>query len=115
MKQEITQAIATGAVTLATSTGILTSVLAYLGSNAAGIGAASTLIFGAIYVFFQYSSNKKLTIAEINKIEIDGLSTEVQSLTVDFKEHKAESNKQFDNLNVKIDTIVDKVVNGLHG
>ena len=109
MKQELTQAIATSSVTLATSTGILTSVLAFLGSNAAGIGAASTLIFGAIYVYFQWSSNKKLTIAEINKININDLSTEVQSLTVDFKEHKTESNKQFDNLSTKMDTIVNKL------
>ena len=109
MKQELTQAIATSSVTLATSTGILTSVLAFLGSNAAGIGAASTLIFGAIYVYFQWSSNKKLTIAEINKININELSTEVQILTVDFKEHKIESNKQFDNLSTKMDTIVNKL------
>ena len=109
MKQELTQAIATSSVTLATSTGILTSVLAFLGSNAAGIGAASTLIFGAIYVYFQWSSNKKLTIAEINEANISDLSTEVQILTVDFKEHKIESNKQFDNLSTKMDTIVNKL------
>ncbi len=109
MRQEITQGIVTSAATLATSTGILTSVLAFLGSNAAGIGAASTLIFGAIYVYFQWSSNKKLTIAEINEANISDLSTEVQILTVDFKEHKIESNKQFDNLSTKMDTIVNKL------
>jgi len=42
LKQEITQAIATSAVTLTAGTGILTSVLAFLGNNAAGIGAGST-------------------------------------------------------------------------
>jgi len=109
MRQEITQGIVTSAATLATSTGILTSVLAFLGSNAAGIGAASTLIFGAIYVYFQWSSNKKLTIAEINEANISDLSTEVQILTVDFKEHKIESNKQFDNLSTKMDIIANKL------
>lgn len=76
MRQDLTQGIANSAVTLATSTGILTSVLAFLDSNAAGIGAGSTIIFGCIYVYFQWSSNKKLTIAEVNTIEIDNLRGE---------------------------------------
>lgn len=104
MRQEITQTISTSAATLATSTGILTSVLAFLGSNAAGIGAGSTLIFGVIYVYFQWSSNKKLTIAEINSIKVKGLE---QSLA----DHKDETNKQFDVVNSGIDSIL-KIVKG---
>lgn len=110
MKQEITQAIATSSVTLATSTGILTSFLGYLGHHAAGIGAACTIIFGIIYVYFQFSSNRKLTIAEINKIEIYENKEFTQNLSEEFKEHKIETSKQFDKVDTKLDKIIAKLV-----
>jgi len=55
-----------------------------------------------IYVYFQYSSNKKLTIAEINKINIDDLS---QS----FVDHKEETSKQFQHVNAGINEILNKL------
>lgn len=94
MKQEIAQGLATSAVTLTTSTGILTSVLAYLGSNAAGIGAASTLFFGFVYIYFQWASNKKLTIADSNAIEIEHLSEKVEENAEMLDIHRAETKVQ---------------------
>jgi hypothetical protein len=79
MKQELTQAIASSAGTLVASTGIATILLKLADNHAAGIGAISTIVFGCFYLYFQWSSNQKLTIAETNKIEIDDLREETRA------------------------------------
>lgn len=86
MKQEITQVIATSAVTLATSTGIISSIVAFFDVYAAGIGAMSSIFFGCIYMIFQWSSNRKLTIAEINKVDIADLSESLSNHVVETRE-----------------------------
>ena len=91
MKQEITQAIATSTATLTASSGILTVAFKFFDNNAAGIGAMSTIFFGLIYVYFQWSSNQKLTVAEINTINIDALSQ-------DFHDHKIETTEKLESL-----------------
>ena len=101
MKQEITQGIAHSAVTLATGTGILTVILEFFDNNAAGVGAMSTILFGFIYVYFQWSSNKKLTVAEINTINIDALSQ-------DFYDHKIETTEKLEVLGDGIKTLLDR-------
>lgn len=101
MKQEAAQVIATSAVTLATSTGILTVILKFFDNNAAGIGAISTIVFGLIYVYFQYSSNQKLTVAEINTINIDALSQ-------DFHDHKVETTEKLELLSDGMKTLLSR-------
>ncbi len=101
MKQEIAQGIAHSAVTLATGTGILTVILEFFDNNAAGVGAMSTILFGFIYVYFQWSSNKKLTVAEINTINIDALSQ-------DFYDHKIETTEKLESLGDGIKVLLDR-------
>lgn len=101
MRQEITQAIATSAATLTTSSGILTVVFKFFDNNAAGIGAMSTILFGIIYVYFQWSSSKKLTVAEINTINIDSLSQ-------DFYDHKVETTEKLEDLSSDIKTLLSR-------
>lgn len=101
MKQEITQAIATSAATLTTSSGILTVAFKFFDNNAAGIGAMSTILFGIIYVYFQWSSNKKLTVADKNTINIKALSQ-------DFHDHKIENSEKLEDLGKDIKTLLDR-------
>ena len=105
MRQEIAQGIAHSAVTLATGTGILTVTLKFFDNNAAGIGAMSTLVFGLIYVYFQWSSDKKLTVAEVNTINIDALSQ-------DFHDHKTETTEKLEGLDKGISLILNKLDKG---
>jgi len=105
VKQEITQGIAHSAVTLATGTGILTVIFKFFDNNAAAIGAMSTLFFGLVYVYFQWSSNKKLTVAEINTINIDALSQ-------DFHDHKIETTEKLEVLGEGISSILNKLDKG---
>ena len=71
MKQEIIKALSDGTVILASGTGILTMTLKFFDHYAAGIGAMCTIIFGLIYVLFQYLSHQKLTLADDNKDRLD--------------------------------------------
>ena len=102
MKQEITQTIANAAATMTTSTGLLAAALKFADNNAAGIGAISTVLFGCIYVYFQWSSNKKLTISEVNTINIDALSQ-------DFYDYKIETSEQFKCVNSGLGKIMQKL------
>ena len=102
MKSETLKASVDGAATLATSTGILTVSLKFLDHYAAGIGALCTIIFGIIYVIFQFLAHRKLTLADENKKDLEDFKT-------DFDEHKTDTSKQFNSLNQGIDNILDKL------
>ena len=62
--------MATGGATLATSSGIVTSYLGWLGHYAAGIGVVCTIVFGLIYCVFHVLAYKKLSLADENKRQI---------------------------------------------
>jgi len=70
VNETVTKAFSDGAVILTTSTGALTVILDWAGSNAAGIGAISTLFFGFVYVIFQWLAYKKLTLADKNERDV---------------------------------------------
>jgi len=99
MKQEISQAIANSLATLTASSGILTVAFKFFDNNAAGIGAVSTIFFGIIYVYFQWSSNKKLTVADRNTINLAALSE-------DFHDHKVETTGKLDTLSADMKTLL---------
>ena len=91
MKQEISKAIVDGAATLAVSTGILTVTLKFFNVYAAGIGAMCTIIFGIIYVIFQFMAHQKLIKADDNEKRLD--------------KHEG----QLNNMQAGINTIIDKL------
>ena len=111
MKQESVKHLADGAITLAVGSGASSYYgwFVFINEFAPGVGVILSFVFGTIGIIFYWLNQKKLSLADENKTGLEGLSTEVQGLTVDFKEHKKESNNQFDNLNIKMDAIVDKL------
>ena len=111
MKQESVKHLADGATTLAVGSGASSYFgwFVFINENAPGVGVILSFFFGMTGLICYILNLKKLSLADENKINIGDLSTEVQILTVDFKEHKIESNKQFDNLSTKMDTIVNKL------
>jgi len=102
MRQELTQGIANSAGTLLVGTGVATGILDYFSNNAAGIGAICTLGFGIIYVYFQWSSNKKLSVAEVNEIKIACVIEELE-------DHKEESTTRFDSIDIKLNSIISRL------
>ncbi len=102
MKQEITKELVNGSAALATGTGILTATLSFFDNHAAGIGAMCTLIFGIVYIVFQFLAHKKLTLADENKKQLAEHSEKLDS-------HVKETNKQFALLNKGIENISDKL------
>jgi len=71
VKQEIAKASADGFVALTASLGVITVTLKFFDHYAAGIGAICTLIFGVIYIIFQFMAHKKLTLADNNEKRLD--------------------------------------------
>jgi len=102
MKQELTQAIANSAGTLVASSGIVTILLKAADNHAAGIGAISTIFFGLCYLYFQWSSNKKLSVAEVNEIRISCVIEELE-------DHKEVSNSRFDSIDNQLASIINKL------
>ena len=82
MNQEIAKTLAGGSAKLASGTGISTVILAWFGSNAAGIGAICTIITCVAYIYFGYTAagrnNEKDRQAEENKTEIDKLKKQLR-------------------------------------
>lgn len=95
MKQEISKVLVDGSATLAASTGILTVTLKFFDHYAAGVGAICTLVFGVIYVLFQYLSHKKLTLADNNEKRLDA--------------HIEETKKEFKKVGEGISLILNKL------
>ncbi len=102
MKQELTQAIANSAGTLVASSGLVTILLKAADNHAAGIGAVSTVVFGLFYLYFQWSSNKKLSVAEVNEIKIARVIEE-------FEDHKEASISRFDSIDNQLRSIISKL------
>ena len=98
MKQELAKHLSDGAVVLATSTGTLTVILKFLDNYAAGIGALCTIIFGLVYILFQFLAHKKLTLADENKKNHNDLAAA-------FVDHKTDTNAQFKHVNNGLDEI----------
>ena len=87
--------MATGGVTLATSSGIVTSYLGWLGHYAAGIGVICTIFFGIVYCVFHILAYRKSTLADENKRQIEQI--------------KAQVSNNFD----RIEGVLNKVVNAI--
>lgn len=87
---------------LSGSTGISTVVMAYLQSNAAGIGALCTIITLICYIFFQRLATKKATLSDKNKEDIDHHS---QKLT----DHISETKRGFEKVDNGIASILEKL------
>lgn len=81
MKQDTVKAFVDGAALSVTGTGILTSLMAFFESNAAGIGAMCTVLFGLVYIVFQFLSYRKLTLADANQEEIAALKRQLIGLS----------------------------------
>jgi len=81
VKQDTAKALVDGAAISATGTGILTSVLAFFESNAAGIGAMCTVVFGIVYIIFQFMSYRKLTLSDTNQERIRILEDQLKGLS----------------------------------
>jgi len=78
---ELLKVSATGTGALAGSAGIMTTVMGFFDHYAAGIGAISTVIFGVIYVVFQYLSYKKSTLANENAKELKELRNQIAGIS----------------------------------
>ncbi len=81
MKEAALKATVNGSAALAGSTGVVTSLLAFFDNNAASIGAMCTLVFGLIYILFQWLSYRKLTVADDNKHEIAQLKKQLSEIS----------------------------------
>lgn len=95
--QEISKTLVDGSATLAASTGTLTVIFKMFDHYAAGIGAICTLVFGIIYIIFQFLAHKKLTLADKNQR--------------DLAEFEQETKKEFKAINSGIDNILNKLNN----
>ncbi len=99
MKQEIvTKALVDGTAVLAGGTGVMTVIFKFFDHYAAGIGAMCTVIFGIIYVLFQYLAHNKLTLADTNKDRLD--------------EHIIETRDEFKKVGDGISSILNKLDKG---
>ncbi len=81
MNIESAKILAGGSAKLSGGAGISTMVMAYFQVNAAGIGALCTLVTLVFYVYFQWLSNKKLTVADDNKHEIAQLKKQLSEIS----------------------------------
>lgn len=81
MKQETAKALVDGAAISVTGTGILTSLLAFFEHYAAGIGAMCTVVFGIVYIVFQFMSYRKLTLSDTNQERIRILEDQLKGLS----------------------------------
>jgi uncharacterized membrane protein len=77
VKQATLDHMATGGVTLATSSGVVTSYLGWLGHYAAGIGVVCTIFFGLVYCVFHVLAYKKSTLADENKRQLELIKAQV--------------------------------------
>jgi len=84
------------------SSGILTVILKAFDHHAAGIGAISTIVFGIIYVIFQYLQNKKLTLADQNKEDLEELNQKLD-------EHMEETREESKRTNTTLNLILEKL------
>jgi len=91
MSVEISKIAVNSTAAIATSSGMVTVVLGFFDSNAASIGVMSTLFFGFIYVYFQFSQDRKLTLADKNKEEIEDTKEEIKDLSNKLDDHMTET------------------------
>ncbi len=70
MKQEISSHLVTGLAATTGVSAITTAIMKFFDSNAAGIGAMFTILTFVTWVFFQLRHDKKLSLADENKIQI---------------------------------------------
>lgn len=89
MKQDLARSLGDGAITLAVGSGAISSFLAFLNSNAAGLGVLCTFFFGVIGVIFYYITWQKSTLADENKHHLDRLegtlTGHIEKTETDFK------------------------------
>jgi len=104
VKQENVKSLADGATTLAVSSGASSYFgwFTFINDNAPGIGVLLSLIFGLIGIIFYWLTLKKSTLADENK---RGLEANSEKLDV----HIEQTNKQFDNVNSGITSILNKL------
>ena len=104
MKQEITKALADGAVTLAVGGGVATKLgwFAFINVNAPALGFIASCVFGVVATFFYFITYSKSTQADENKTNLINLK---QALD----EHKTETNSQFNSLNEGVDKILNEI------
>ena len=108
MKQELSQAISNSAATLLVGSASATGVLDYFGNNAAGIGAMCTLGFGFVYLYFQWSTNNKLSVAEVNAATIECLTDGLEELDASTSSRFDIIKEEFKSTNIKLDLIIKK-------
>lgn len=103
--------MADGATTLAVGSGASSYFgwFVFINENAPGVGVILSFFFGMTGLIFYILNLRKLSLADENKIGLEGLSTEFQSLTVDFKEHKTESREEFRSINTGLDDILSRL------
>jgi len=70
VKQEISSHLVTGLAATTGVSAITTAIMKFFDSNAAGIGAMFTILTFVTWVFFQLRHDKKLSLADENKIQI---------------------------------------------
>jgi hypothetical protein len=111
VKQESVKHLADGATTLAVGSGASSYFgwFVFINENAPGVGVILSFFFGVTGLIFYILNLKKLSLADENKIGLDGLANEVQSLTVDFKEHKTESREAVKSINTGLDDILSRL------
>lgn len=80
MKVDLSTATVTGIGKLSGGLGIGTSILAFFEVNALGIGALCTFLTFIVYAFFSILNHFKNDNSVKNKIEIEKLKEEVQSV-----------------------------------
>ena len=70
MKQEISSHLVTGLAATTGVSAIVTTIMKFFDFYAAGIGAMFTILTFITWVFFQLRHDKKLSLADENKIQI---------------------------------------------
>jgi len=77
VKQEISSHLVTGLAATTGVSAITTAIMKFFDSNAAGIGAMFTILTFVTWVFFQLRHDKKLSLADENKIQISRVEAQL--------------------------------------
>lgn len=106
IKQEMSNHLANGLGATAGASGVATGFMGFFDSYAAGIGAIFTILTFVTWVFFQLRHDKKLSLADVNKDEIE-------SLSIDFESHKQDTKKEFEKISNKVDSGIESIISKL--